>query len=299
MLQQTQVKTMTPYFERFVARFPTVESLAAASQSEVLAHWSGLGYYARARNLHAAAQTVTKLGSWPSRRTDWEQLPGVGRSTAAAIVSIVWAQREAILDGNVRRVLARQVCAEEPWGSAALSARLWPEAEARLPEDEAQMPRYTQALMDLGALVCLPKNPDCQRCPVRQTCAASLGNRQMDFPVPSVRRIRPERTEHWGLAVQDGKVFLHTRPSLGLWGGLWCLPRLDEPPSEQGGMPWGHLRHAFTHFELYAQIWSVPPTQMSQSGSPEQPGFWVALEDALAGPLPKPVRTVLERVRGD
>lgn len=292
MLQQTQVKTMLPYFERFIGRFPTVQRLSEASLQEVLSYWSGLGYYARARNLHRAAKSIAGRGDWPQTRKDWEQLPGVGRSTAAAIVSIVWGAREAILDGNVRRVLARQVCAEPPWGSASLAARLWPEAEARLPTAEGQMPQYTQAMMDLGALVCLPKGPRCGVCPVRFCCRAAQNGRQHEFPVPALRRRRPERTEHWALLVRATEVFLQERPSSGLWGGLWCLPSLPEPPSASA--LWGQIRHSFTHFELSAQVWSVQPSASGPGLETGLCGFWIEVDAALAGPLPSPVRSLLQ-----
>lgn len=300
MLQQTQVRTMLPYFERFMARFPAVHALAASSQQEVLAHWSGLGYYARARNLHAAARAIVAAGGWPPSREAWQRLPGVGRSTAAAVVSVVWGQREAVLDGNVRRVLARQVCAEQPWGSAALAARLWPEAESRLPTDCARMPAYTQAMMDLGALVCLPQRPRCADCPVQTSCLAARSGRQADYPVPAVRRIRPRRHEHWALHLRGPEVLLQERPPEGIWGGLWCLPPLPGPPA--AGRPWAELRHSFTHFELAAQVWAVPLQEGAQEGAQEgvsaTEGFWVSIEAALRGPLPTPVRRLLTRLCG-
>lgn len=286
MLQQTQVKTMRPYFERFLDRFPTVEALALASLDEVLAHWSGLGYYARARNLHRAAQKVQALGRWPETRIEWEALPGVGRSTAAAVVSMAWGHREAILDGNVRRVLARQVRAPEAWASAALTARLWPEAQARLPEAERDMPLYTQALMDLGALICLPRQPRCDDCPVHQTCQARQSGEVFAHPVPAKRKARPTRTEHWALVRRDGLLFMEERPPSGIWGGLWALPSLENPPDH--GELWGHLNHAFTHFELFAQIWSVDPAAVQSTG------FWIEPQRALDGPLPTPIRRVIE-----
>jgi len=286
MLQQTQVKTMLPYFERFMARFPTVAELASAEVDEVLSHWSGLGYYARARNLHGAAQQIVAAGRWPASRVQWEALPGVGRSTAAAVVSIAWGHREAILDGNVRRVLARQIRAPQPWASAALSAQLWPVAEVLLPQSEQAMPAYTQALMDLGALVCLPRRPRCDACPVSQTCEAYRHDEVLAYPVPAVRRSRPTRTEHWALVVDDGAVLLEARPPRGIWGGLWTFPILSQPPTE--GECWGHLNHAFTHFELFAQVWKVTRTALQTEG------FWVELERARAGPLPSPVRRVLD-----
>ena len=286
MLQQTQVKTMLPYFERFMARFPTVADLAGADVDQVLSYWSGLGYYARARNLHSAAQHIVALGRWPASRAQWEALPGVGRSTAAAVVSIAWGHREAILDGNVRRVLARQIRAPQPWASTALTSQLWPVAEALLPGSEQDMPAYTQALMDLGALVCLARRPRCDLCPVKQTCEAYQQGEVSAYPVPAVRRIRPTRTEHWALVLDKNCVLLEARPPRGIWGGLWTLPTLADPPPK--GECWGHLNHAFTHFELYAQVWRVARSDLQIEG------FWVDIERARAGPLPAPVRKVLD-----
>ncbi len=257
MLQQTQVQSAKAYFCRFVARFPTVESLAQASMQEVMALWSGLGYYARARNLHRAAQLIhaTWQGRFSDRLEDWQALPGVGRSTAAAIVSICFGQRRAILDANVRRVLARQVMAPEPWGSVRLDQRLWPEAEARLPPRRKDMPLYTQAMMDLGATLCLSRTPRCDDCPVNSFCGAYAADCVTGYPVARAKPQRPSRRARWLLVLFHDQVGLWQRPPEGLWGGLWSpwsIPEAEDWPP--GAEPLTSLHHGFTHFTLEAEV---------------------------------------------
>jgi A/G-specific adenine glycosylase len=313
MLQQTQVQSVRAYFIRFVERFPTVDSLAQASLDEVLALWSGLGYYARARNLHRAAQQISAWGrgGLPEKPEDWACLPGVGRSTAAAIVSICFGHRSAILDANVRRVLARQLAASEPWGSSALDQRLWKEAEARLPARGEEMPRYTQALMDLGATVCLARRPQCSRCPVRDSCQAFADARVADFPVPRKRLVKPLRTEQWLLVVDRGTVGLWQRPAEGLWGGLWSpwvvstTPVGDsgggqQPPWPDGATPLTLLTHSFTHFTLKAEVCIARPSSRRAlaylSGIAKargQPLVFKPREEFLCLGLPAPVRRLL------
>ena len=292
MLQQTQLATMQPYFERFVVRFPDCRALAAAPLDDVLAAWSGLGYYARARNLHRAAQQIVEAGGFPSTSEAWQRLPGVGRSTAAAICAVVFGERVAILDGNVRRVLARQVCAPQPWASPALADHLWREAEARLPEAAQDMPAYTQAIMDLGALVCLPRQPRCQQCPVSAHCESNRQGRVSEFPVPRLARARPVRQARWLVVWRNGCVGLVRQPEEGLWGGLWVLP--DWPLDKnwpRGCHAPAALHHDFTHFRLEIQ-WA--DLSLSAQSRPPCPGLqWVPLAEALARGLPTPVRRVL------
>ncbi len=264
MLQQTQVSTAIPYFRRFMQRFPSLRSLATASLDEVLHLWSGLGYYARARNLHRAAQAITSQhrGRFPASLADLQALPGVGRSTAAAILALSGRQRHAILDGNVKRVLAR-VFAIAGWpGERAVEQRLWELADACTPAREVH--RYTQAIMDLGATVCTRAKPRCERCPLEPLCAARARGIQGTLPERRPRRglRRLERT-HMLLVVRgDASVLLERRPATGLWGGLWSLPQFGE---EAEAATWsrknfglrsprfragGTLRHSFTHFDL-------------------------------------------------
>jgi A/G-specific adenine glycosylase len=263
MLQQTQVATALPYFERFMQRFPDIGTLAAAPLDEVLHLWSGLGYYARARNLHRAAGEVMDRhgGELPRELEALQALPGIGRSTAGAILAAAHGQRHPILDGNVKRVLAR-VHAVPGWpGQAAVERRLWELAEAHTPAQHVA--DYTQAIMDLGATVCRRGRPACAACPVSGHCVARREGRQAEFPSPRPRRVRPLRHARM-LLVQDaeGAVLLEQRPHAGLWGGLWCPPQLEEGEAPEG---WGRkvlgtslrvetplepVRHGFTHFEL-------------------------------------------------
>ena len=303
MLQQTQVQSVRGYFQRFTDRFPSLGSLAKADLQEVLAVWSGLGYYARARNLHRAAQQIEAAwgGRFSDRAEDWQRLPGVGRSTAAAIVSICFGQREAILDANVRRVLARQVMAQEPWGSAALDQRLWQEAEQRLPLRRQDMPRYTQAMMDLGATVCLSQSADCAACPVVGFCQAHAAGRVADFPVPRAKAPRPSRKAFWLLVVYQNQLGLWQRPPKGIWGGLWTpwdIPAAE--PWPQGSEPLTMLRHGFTHFTLEVEVRLISPQTKAGMLSLQRQsrGHGQALEfrplvDFLALGLPAPVRRLL------
>ena len=263
MLQQTQVATVIPYFERFVTRFPDVRELARAPLDEVLHHWSGLGYYARARNLHQAARLVCNElgGKFPEDLAGMQRLPGVGRSTAAAILSLAGGQRQTILDGNVKRVLARY-SAEPGWpGRSAVVNRLWGLAENLTPA--ARVAEYNQAMMDLGAGVCTRSRPDCNGCPLKVGCSAYGLGRPQDFPGKKPKRSLPLRAVRM-LLVRDpeGLVLLEQRPPAGLWGGLWCLPetsvdadpmawcldRLQQPAVL--GRTLAVRRHAFTHFQL-------------------------------------------------
>lgn len=262
MLQQTQVATVAAYFERFMQRFPTVATLAAAPLDEVLHLWSGLGYYARARNLHRAAQQVVAAhgGELPQDAAALQALPGIGRSTAGAILAMAHGRRHAILDGNVKRVLAR-VHAVAGWpGQAAVERRLWELAVAHTPAE--RVADYTQAVMDLGATVCRRARPACAACPVAPMCAARAQGRQADYPASRPRRARPLRYARM-LLVQDptGAVLLERRPATGVWGGLWCPPELDGESPESWSRrvlgaplraepPLARVRHGFTHFEL-------------------------------------------------
>ena len=283
MLQQTQVATVVPYFERFMQRFPDVDALAAAPLDEVLHLWSGLGYYARGRNLHRAAREVMDRhgGELPREIEALQALPGIGRSTAGAILAAAYGQRHPILDGNVKRVLAR-VHAVPGWpGQAAVQRRLWELAEAHTPAQ--RVADYTQAIMDLGATVCRRARPACAVCPVAEHCAARRSGRQAEFPAPRPPRARPLRHARM-LLVQDaaGAVLLERRPPAGIWGGLWCPPELDEGEapeawgdSELGAAlraeaPLPPVRHGFTHFELEilplrARL-ERPPARLMESG---------------------------------
>jgi A/G-specific adenine glycosylase len=263
MLQQTQVATVIPYFERFVRRFPSIAELAAADLDAVLAHWSGLGYYARARNLHRTARVVADElgGKLPETLDALTALPGIGRSTAGAILALAHGVREPILDGNVKRVLARYHGIDGWAGQAAVSNELWRRAEAHTPH--GHVGAYTQAIMDLGATVCTRAKPACPACPLRNDCIAARDGRQAELPARRPRRSRPQRSVRV-LLVQDPeqRVLLERRPAAGIWGGLFSLPEIGEGEDEcvwcdrvlnarvsaQRALP--TIDHAFTHFDL-------------------------------------------------
>ena len=308
MLQQTQVTTVLPYFERFMARFPAVSDLAAAPEEEVMRLWSGLGYYARARNLHAAAKQVVERhgGVFPARFDDLVALPGVGRSTAAAIAAFASGERRAILDGNVRRVLARHGGVEGDPSSNAVQAKLWALAEARLPEIDIEP--YTQGMMDLGAGICTTRNPACLLCPVAADCVARLEDRVDQLPGKRVRREAPRRKVAMLVVVSRGEVLLEKRPSTGIWGGLWSLP---EAPVEADvaseidarfGIRHASLdalppfEHAFTHFTLEVAPWKVTPRK-----APALPAgaTWLPLADVNGAALPSPVKALLKKLGSD
>jgi len=225
MLQQTQVSTVIPFFERWMRAFPDVEALARAAQDQVLSHWAGLGYYARARNLHEAAQRCRESfnGELPTNADLLVQLPGIGQSTANAIVSQATDRPAAVLDGNVRRLLARHAAVDGPTASAAVQKRLWAEAERRLPSERGA--DYTQAVMDLGALVCTRSRPACGLCPVAGDCEALRQNRVGELPAPkAATKVSDRRICLLILTDDKGRILLEKRPPAGIWGGLWCLP---------------------------------------------------------------------------
>jgi len=303
MLQQTQVATVLPYYARFLEAFPDVRALAAAPIERVLERWSGLGYYRRAHHLHAAAQAVVTQhgGVFPGDAQTLATLPGVGRSTAAAIAAFASGERGAILDGNVRRVLARHAGVEGYPGEPRVAARLWDEAQARLPERDIE--RYTQGMMDLGATVCLRTRPRCDMCPVAEDCVARHTHRIAELPSPRPRRTLPERAVRVLVLERGGEILFERRPPLGIWGGLWSLPevaldddvatsvrtRFDLAVGDAHDLP--PLRHGFTHFglTLHPRRVRVPDTTRT-----EQPGHvWLTRDDALGAALPAPIRKLL------
>ena len=306
MLQQTQVATVIPYYRRFLERFPDVRKLARADLEAVLALWSGLGYYSRARNLHRAAQQVAARGSFPDTRQELEALSGIGRSTAAAIAVFAAGRREAILDGNVKRVLARHDAIAGYPGDRAVEQRLWLLAESLLPARGIEA--YTQALMDLGATVCLRGRPLCGDCPLQGSCQARAGNRIADFPGRRARKPLPHRKTVMPILLHEGKVLLVKRPASGIWGGLLCLPEFPNLPAALREIPLrfgceldshrvlAPLQHGFTHFSLtiraaLCQVRSLHP-RAAQAGE-----IWMPLARSLAAPIPAPVRTLLLALR--
>ncbi len=295
MLQQTQVATVIPYYARFLARFPDLARLAAAPAEDVMTLWSGLGYYARARNLQRAAQEVVAKhgGRFPRRIGDIEALPGIGRSTAAAIAVFAFGERAAILDGNVKRVLARVFGIEGFPGEKAVDARLWALAESLLPQRE--MVAYTQGLMDLGATLCLLRRPRCGDCPVAAQCVARREERIAELPTPRAKRVVPQRSVRVLVLRHRGRVLLQQRPPHGIWGGLLSLPELPDgklPQRYADAQPLPVVRHAFTHFRL--DILPLVAKVSRHDTAPE--GVWLSLKQLDTAPLPAPIRRILEKL---
>ncbi|MDH3692638.1 MAG: A/G-specific adenine glycosylase [Gammaproteobacteria bacterium] len=262
MLQQTQVTTVIPYYERFIARFPDMSTLAHANIDEVLHLWTGLGYYARARNLHRAACLIVdeQRGVFPKELDQVQQLPGIGKSTAGAILAFAFGQRHAILDGNVKRVLTRYYRISGPPSERLIEKQLWQLAERNTPC--TRIADYTQAIMDLGAMVCRRKQPTCPSCPLSVACLAHKHGDQEAYPTPRPRKVRPKKqTTMLMVRNRAGHVLLQRRPPSGIWGGLWSFPECQHPDlkhwcAQQLGIeievesPWRTIAHSFTHFDL-------------------------------------------------
>ncbi|HET9576762.1 MAG TPA: A/G-specific adenine glycosylase [Usitatibacter sp.] len=308
MLQQTQVATVIPYYERFLARYPDVAALAAAPIDDVLALWSGLGYYARARNLHRAACEVAARfgGAFPRSFDDLLTLPGIGRSTAAAIAAFASGERRAILDGNVKRVLARHAGIGGDPGSTAVLARLWSEAEARTPAGDIEA--YTQGMMDLGADVCSARKPACLACPVAGDCVARNEARIDELPGRRARREARRKQVGMLVVLARGEVLLEKRPPAGIWGGLWSLPEFPAGERPEGRLrsEWGieaarafalaPFEHAFTHFTLEVEPWRIEVASKPAAAF-DRAATWLALDDLEGAALPSPVRRLLLSVR--
>lgn len=305
MLQQTQVATVIPYFERFMKSFPNVEALANASLDEVLAHWSGLGYYSRARNLHRAAQLVRDEynGEFPQQLEAVMALPGIGRSTAGAILALACEQHQTILDGNVKRVLSRFHAIEGWPGKREVEQRLWQLAETLTPKKRTA--DYTQAIMDLGATLCTRSKPRCEACPVSSECLAHTEGRITEFPGKKARKALPIKTVLMPIVVNArGEVLLQKRPPVGIWGGLWSLPEcVDEAAlshwyqgkgiAQDGAQVLEPIRHTFTHFHLLIQPYYSELKQgqcVADSGLDE----WHTFTQLAELGLPTPVRRILE-----
>lgn len=293
MLQQTQVSTATPYFERFMAALPTLPDLAAASPDQVLALWSGLGYYARARNLHKAAQQCMAQhnGSLPNTAEALLALPGIGRSTAHAILAQAFDQVAPILDGNVKRVMARHAGIAGWSGQRLVEQQLWRATEARTPDHSPAA--YTQAIMDLGATLCTRTQPRCQDCPVARDCVAHEKGLTAELPTPKPKKPRPDKPMHFILLMNaEQHLWLTRRPERGIWGGLWCLPEAEAIDVTQSmKRDCLHIDHALTHFQLKITI--DIHALGNQTASKDSKGRWWPLDDALALGLPTPIRQAL------
>ena len=309
MLQQTQVATVLGYYERFLQRFPDVKALAAASQDEVMGLWSGLGYYSRARNLHACAKAVVAEhgGVFPRSSEVLQTLPGIGRSTAAAIAAFCFGERVAILDGNVKRVLTRFLAFDSDLAVARHERELWEQATELLPHEHIEA--YTQGLMDLGATVCLARAPLCLLCPVQANCAARQVGTQESFPVKTRKLKRGLRNNAWLWLAWGDKLWLCQRPDSGVWAGLWSLPEFESPDAlEQAIAAWPGVAtalpsftHVLTHLDwtLHPLRWDLPTRtpkkQIADITAGLPAGNWFTLEEAMAMGLPAPLRKLLLR----
>jgi A/G-specific adenine glycosylase len=303
MLQQTQVSAVIGYYQRFMQRFPDLAALAGAPVEEVMRHWAGLGYYSRARNLHACATIIAarRGGAFPQSQEEIEALPGIGRSTAAAIRAFAFGARAAILDGNVKRVLARHLGVAGYPGEPKIEQHLWEQAEALLPAQGVEA--YTQGLMDLGATLCTRSRPRCDACPLQADCVALRDGRTGELPTPKARRTVPRRSTVMLVLLNGGAVLLEQRPPVGIWGGLWCLPQADDESAARHlaqslGAHWmsrqalEFIEHGFTHYHL-----SIRPlllqAQARGQGVAEPGRAWLPLADAPQAALPAPVKKLL------
>lgn len=304
MLQQTQVTAVIGYYAKFMQRFPSIEILAAATQEQVLQYWSGLGYYSRARNLHAAAQKIMHdfNGVFPSQFDDIQSLSGIGRSTAAAISTFALNLPQPILDGNVKRVFARHFNITGYTGAPKVAQQLWKIAERENPSGANQNLNaiaYTQGLMDLGATLCTRTKPRCTICPVSHSCEALALDLVKTLPTPKPRKTIPEKNVTMLVLIHQNSVMLEKRPPSGIWGGLWSLPEVSSVDKNtfHNATELNTLTHAFTHFKLHI----TPQLIYVDKRIPqlnEAVKIWLLIEEALESAIPTPIRTILMSVNG-
>jgi len=310
MLQQTQVQTVIPYFERFMRSFPSVVGLADADIDAVLDQWSGLGYYARARNLHSAARTVRDEhnGDFPKRFEDVLALPGIGRSTAGAIMALAYGERYPILDGNVKRVLARHGAIAGWPGKTDVAKALWRAAEDYMPQTGVR--EYTQAMMDLGATVCTRSRPECDACPVHADCAARAAGTIDQFPGRKAKKAKPLKQTTMVLAVSGGSIYLERRPPAGIWGGLWSLPELSNgqvgdwcratlDSAGRSMESWDTMRHSFSHYDLDIQPVVVRIEATSRKVADNDDVTWHSLDAAPPGGIAAPVQKLINTLKDE
>jgi A/G-specific adenine glycosylase len=309
MLQQTQVATVIPYFRRFMKSFPEVLSLADAGIDDVLHHWSGLGYYARARNLYKTARIIRDEfgGDFPADLASIVALPGIGRSTAGAILSLSRNQRHAILDGNVKRVLARFHAVDGWPGTTSVSGTLWKYAEQHTPAE--RVADYTQAMMDLGATVCTRSRPACDDCPLSIDCAARASGRIAEYPGKKEKKAKPLRKTNMALIHGNGAIYLERRPSSGIWGGLWSFPEIstdDDPASwceaQVGVRPvevdrWEIVRHSFTHFDLDIAPIAVRVMEASRKVRDSDDHVWYDIDSPQQLGIAAPVSGLIRKLK--
>ncbi len=308
MLQQTQVAAVIGYYTRFIARFPNVQSLANAPLDEVLTLWAGLGYYARARNLHLAAKIIVEKynGHFPPSPEALEKLPGIGKSTASAIAAFAFGTRAAILDGNVKRVLARVFAFNAPINLALNEQKLWLLANQLLPKKNIE--QYIQGQMDLGALCCTRTKPTCTICPLQKICEATKQNRQHELPQKTPKKVKPQRFSNVLLMSNKTHLLLEKRPPNGIWGGLWVLPEIlgDEKNiqknAENHAKELGfriqkpieimQLKHSFTHFHLHIKVWRAD-VLLIQKAIKEDPFAWIEKAELAQFGMPSPMQKIL------
>ena len=307
MLQQTQVSTVIPYYQKFTERFTDIATLAQAPVDEVLALWTGLGYYARARNLHKAANIMVELhqGQMPATLDELIALPGIGRSTAGAIMALAHHQHFPILDGNVKRVLARHSAIDGWPGNKKIENKLWQIAEQHLPQN--RIANYIQAQMDLGATLCTRSKPNCNLCPLNADCQAYLNGNPTDYPTAKPKKLIPTRHSHWIVAqATTGEILLEQRPSMGIWGGLWSFPELDSAAdidytcSHQLSVnatnitPLKNIKHVFSHFKLEIYPHLIECEINNNHIAENKKLSWYKINEALLLGLPAPVKSLIE-----
>lgn len=310
MLQQTQVSTVIPYYQKFTERFSNITTLANAPVDDVLALWTGLGYYARARNLHKAAKIMVDLhqGQMPTTLDELIALPGIGRSTAGAIMALAHHQRFPILDGNVKRVLTRYAAIEGWPGNKHIENTLWMIAEQHLPTD--RVANYIQAQMDLGATLCTRSKPNCTICPLHSDCQAFLNGNPTAYPTSKPKKINPTRQSHWIVAqAVTGELLLEQRPLSGIWGGLWSFPeienvddltytcnqKLDITVSNVKSLM--YIKHVFSHFKLEIYPHVIKCEKKNSHVAENKKLAWYKISDALQLGLPAPVKSLIESLQ--
>ncbi|WP_251358739.1 A/G-specific adenine glycosylase [Kangiella sp. TOML190] len=311
MLQQTQVKTVIPYYQKFLQAFPSVLDLANAEQDQVLHLWSGLGYYSRARNLHKAAKMIRDefAGQFPENQAELESLPGIGRSTAGAIAAFAFNKPSAILDGNVKRVLARCFAIEGWYGQTTVLNQLWELSEKLTPNQETA--GYNQAMMDLGALVCKRSKPLCQECPLTAHCLAFQQDRVSELPHKKPKKARPAKSVYWLIYLDKQRILLQKRPPSGIWGGLWSLPEVERTEavkqnySSARRLP--EILHKFSHYDLHITpllmnktiektMQQEPNMSIMEADSSDWYSLTEPLEELAIG-LPTPVTNLLKQLK--
>jgi A/G-specific adenine glycosylase len=306
MLQQTQVATVIPYYQNFITRFPNIKALAEASIDDVLQHWQGLGYYARARNLHKTAQIIRDQhgGCFPQTIEAVEALPGIGRSTAGAILSFAFAQSWPILDGNVKRVLARCFRVQGWYGQSGTMQQLWYLSESVTPQENTA--DFNQAIMDIGSMVCVKSKPKCEICPLKKFCGSYIHNSQALFPQKKPAKVKPHKTTLMLLHRHGDQLLLWRRPPSGIWGGLWSLPEVDGEDAielwqrsflsmsqQPVSIAQNAIRHQFTHYSLDISIAIIELERLPKKISDADNYLWVEVEALANHGLPTPVKKLL------